>query len=84
VTLNLRLVRLLGLDFCRGKRILPLEKEDFQGRTLLTLVMADPADQDTLEQVQQTAGCHVLPGHAPEGEILAALESQIPGETLTS
>ena len=79
---DLHLARRLGVEFCRAKRILPLEKESFQGRTLLTLVMADPSDQDTLDQVQLTAGCHVLPGRAPEQEILAVLETLLPHATV--
>ncbi len=78
VTVDLQLVQQLGVDFCRGKGILPLQKESFQGRTLLTLVMADPADQATLERVQQTADCHVLPGRATQQDILAVLNAQIP------
>ncbi len=78
VVVNLPLVKQLGVDFCRGKGILPLQKENFQGRTLLTLVMANPADQVTLERVQQTADCHVLPGKASEQEILAVLMAQLP------
>jgi len=78
VIVDLPLVQQLGLEFCRGKGILPLQKESFQGRSLLTLVMADPADQDTLERVQQTAQCHVLPGKASELDILAVLKAQIP------
>ena len=78
VLVDLHLVQQLGVDFCLGKGILPLQKESFQGRTLLTLVMADPADQATLERVQQTADCHVLPGRASEQDILAVLKAQIP------
>lgn len=78
VVVNLPLVKQLGVDFCRGKGILPLQKENFQGRTLLTLVMANPADQVTLERVQQTADCHVVPGKASEQEILAVLMAQLP------
>jgi type IV pilus assembly protein PilB len=78
VIIDLHLVQQLGVDFCRGKGILPLQKENFQGRTLLTLVMADPADQATLEWVQQTADCHVLPGRASEQDILAVLKAQLP------
>lgn len=78
VIVDLILVHQLGVEFCRGKRILPLQKESFHGRTLLTLVMADPADQATLEQVQQAADCHVLPGRAAEQDILSVLEAQVP------
>jgi hypothetical protein len=78
VVVDLQLVQQLGVDYCRGKGILPLQKESFQGRTLLTLVMANPADQATLERVQQTAACHVLPGRASEHDILAVLKAQLP------
>jgi hypothetical protein len=78
VTLNLPLVQQLGVEFCRGKRILPLGKETFQDRTLLTLVMADPTDNETIDRVQQAAACHVVLGRAPENEILAVLDAQVP------
>jgi len=78
VIVDIQLVQKLGLEFCAGRRILPLQKENFQGRSLLTLVMANPADQATLDRVQQAADCHVLPGRASEQDILGALEAQVP------
>jgi hypothetical protein len=79
VVLDLGLVQALGVDFCRLKRVLPLERESFQGRTLLTVVMADPADTEIIDTVEGKTGCHVVVGRAPEEKILAVLDAQCPG-----
>jgi hypothetical protein len=78
VILDLGLVQTLGADFCRLKRLLPLEQESFQNRTLLTVVMADPSDTETIHAVERKKSCHVVVGRATEKEILALLDAQCP------
>ncbi|MEE9219791.1 MAG: ATPase, T2SS/T4P/T4SS family [Acidobacteriota bacterium] len=67
------LVEKIGLDLCRRKRILPLELEMFRDRPMLTLAMASPGDADTIDQVQSLLQAQIIPGQAPEDEILRQL-----------
>jgi len=78
VLLDVGLVRQVGVDFCRQKRFLPLEKEPFQNRTLLTVAMADPSDADTINRVQRMTDCQIVAGSAPEQQILDALQATFP------
>jgi type IV pilus assembly protein PilB len=80
VVLDLGLVRQVGIEFCRRKRILPLEKDSFKNRTLLTLAMADPADTETINRVQKMCGCQVVAGRSPAETILEVLQTHFPEE----
>jgi len=80
VILDLSLIRQIGVEFCRRQRILPLEKDSFKSRTLLTLAMANPADADTINRVQRMSGCQVVAGRAAEEKILEALHAHFPEE----
>jgi len=80
VFLDLSLIRQIGVEFCRRQRILPLEKDSFKNRTLLTLAMANPADADTINRVQRMSGCQVVAGRATEEKILEALHTHFPDE----
>ena len=78
VILDLGLIRQVGVEFCRRKRILPLEKETFKNQALLTLAMANPADTETINRVQKMSGCHVVAGRSPEEDLLEALRTHFP------
>jgi len=80
VFLDLSLIRQIGVEFCRRQRILPLEKDSFKNRTLLTLAMANPADADTINRVQRMSGCQVVAGRAAEEKILEVLHTHFPDE----
>ncbi|MGD8377629.1 MAG: hypothetical protein PVF68_15960 [Acidobacteriota bacterium] len=76
--LDLTLVREVGVAFCRRNRILPLERETLQNRTLVTLAMADPADTETIQQVQGRCACQVVAGRAADDAIRAGLDACFP------
>ena len=78
IFLDLGLIRQVGVEFCRRKQCLPLERESFKSRTLLTLAMAGPADSDTIYQVQRMSGGQVVAVRAPAEEILGALGKEFP------
>jgi hypothetical protein len=80
VILDLSLIRQIGVEFCRRQRILPLEKDSFKNRTLLTLAMANPADADTINRVQRMSGCQVVAGRGAEEKILEVLHTHFPDE----
>ncbi len=56
--------------FMRQTRCLPVARQDRE----LTVAMADPLDQATLESIQLFSGFEVKPLLAPEAEILDAVE----------
>lgn len=76
--IDLELVREVGVAFCRRNRVLPMERETLQNRTLVTLAMADPADAGTIHQVQQRCACQVVAGRASGDAILAGLHACFP------
>jgi type IV pilus assembly protein PilB len=69
------LIDKIGLDLCLRKKILPLEWEVFRDRPMLTLAMASPGDAGTIDQVQSLTQAQVIPGLAPEEEILRHLRA---------
>lgn len=72
------LVEKIGLELCRRKRILPIELEVFRDRPMLSLAMASPNDAATIDQVQTLTQAQVIPGLAPEEEILRHLGTLSP------
>lgn len=69
------LVDKVGLELCLRKKILPIDLEIFRERPMLTLAMASPSDAATIDQVQTLTQAQVIPGMAPEDEIVAHLRA---------
>jgi general secretion pathway protein E len=59
-----------AVAFLRQYRFLPLRLDD----GLLRVIMADPADVDTIDAIRMYAGCEVEPLVGEEAEILEAVE----------
>lgn len=78
IVLDLGLIREIGVPYCLEKMVLPLEREKFQDRTLLSLAMADPSDTSTINEVQLQNDCKVLAHRAEPEEIEDALNQHFP------
>lgn len=69
------LVMTLGIDECVQRKVVPVSKEKLTKKEILTLAMANPADGDTVEFVQNLTGCQVLVVQCPAEEIEQYLAS---------
>ncbi|MGH9797134.1 MAG: GspE/PulE family protein, partial [Candidatus Polarisedimenticolia bacterium] len=67
-------VTLLPAEFCRKRLVIPIQAE---GKSM-RLAMADPLDQDTLQDVQFRTGRWVTGAGATESGVLAALKRAFP------
>lgn len=63
----------IGADYCYRKAILPITKESLSQKEILTVAMANPADGETIDFVQNVSGCQVVPVQSKKEEILAYL-----------
>jgi len=72
------LIEKVGYDLCLKKRILPVDLEMFRDKPMLSLAMATPSDAATIDQVQTITKAQVIPGLAPEEEILRHLRAHTP------
>jgi type II secretory ATPase GspE/PulE/Tfp pilus assembly ATPase PilB-like protein len=72
------LVDKIGFDLCLRKRILPVHWEVFRDKPMLQLAMATPGDSATIDQIQSLTKAQVIPGLAPEEEILKHLKRLFP------
>jgi hypothetical protein len=68
-------LKLLKAQFCESHDAFPLHVDSAPagGRRTLTLVLADPLDLPTLEEVEFTTGCRVQPALATTSQIRLAI-----------
>jgi hypothetical protein len=71
-------LRLLKVGFCETHDAFPLHVDNPPGggRRTLTLVLADPLDLPTIEEVEFTSGCRVQPALATTSQIRLAILRQ--------
>jgi type II secretory ATPase GspE/PulE/Tfp pilus assembly ATPase PilB-like protein len=67
------LVTVIGAEECLKRLVVPISKEKLATKELLTLAMANPADGETIELIQNMTGCQILPMRATREEIMEAL-----------
>jgi len=67
-------VRLVPFAFAEAHVLLPLGIERRGGRSLMRVVMADPLDQQAIEEIEFTTGCRVEPALAPAPDVAAAVQ----------
>lgn len=68
-------LRILKVAFCETHDVFPLHVDNLPtgGRRTLTLVLADPLDLPTIEEVEFTSGCRVQPALATTSQIRLAI-----------
>ncbi|HKB08902.1 MAG TPA: ATPase, T2SS/T4P/T4SS family [Candidatus Polarisedimenticolia bacterium] len=74
------LVKIVTVELCFRKKILPISKEVIGEKSILTLAMAGPTDVETIDQVQSLTDCRVIPMNASETDILNRLQALFPNE----
>jgi type II secretory ATPase GspE/PulE/Tfp pilus assembly ATPase PilB-like protein len=74
------LVKIVSVELCYRKKILPIVKEEIGEKSILTLAMAGPTDVETIDQVQSLTDCRVIPMTATEKDILDRLADLFPVE----
>ena len=74
------LVKIVTVELCFRKKILPISKEEIGEKSILTLAMAGPTDVETIDQVQSLTDCRVIPMNASETDILNRLQALFPKE----
>ena len=70
---NKELIRAIGIDFCRERRVAPLERENLKNKQVLTVAMADPADAATKDMLREKTGCQVIALAAPAAQVMEFL-----------
>lgn len=73
-------VSLLPEKKCREKNIIPIEKSN----GIITLVMSDPLDYTTIDEVRYLTACEVSPVISSRSSIKAALDRYYSGSTASS
>ena len=81
--LDASLVKVVSVELCYRKKILPISREEIGEKTILTLAMAGPTDVETIDQVQSLTNCRVIPMNASEDDILDRLRNLFPKEIAT-
>ncbi len=76
------LVLKIGITVCLRHRILPVERDELNGRALILLAMADASNVAAIDHVQSVLGAQVLPAAAREDEILRCLADMDPDQVL--
>lgn len=72
---NLDLIGTIGIDFCRARRIVPLERENLKSKQVLTVAMADTADAATKDQLREKTGCQIIALAAPAAQVMEFLKA---------
>ncbi|MFN7971039.1 MAG: ATPase, T2SS/T4P/T4SS family [Acidobacteriota bacterium] len=72
---NMSLIKDIGLEFCRQKRIVPIERENLQHKQVLTVAMADPGDTQTKDQLREKTGCQIIALSAPASQVTEFLRT---------
>ncbi len=67
------LITVIGAEECMRRLVVPVSKEKLSTKELLTLAMANPADGETIELIQNMTGCQILPMHSTREEVAEAL-----------